>query len=169
MMSSVPLDRHGFTLLEVVAAIMVFAFGVLALSRTQIGAISTNSFANEVTEATKIAQERMETLTSLPYGHADLQDANGDGTGQDGNANGIDDDDEKDATDGIPAFGLNNTDQTGQTADFTMTQGRYTIFWNVAIDQPVHDTKSIRVIVRWQDKRGESHAVAVDSAKGLNY
>ena len=164
--------ERGFTLLEVLGAILIFAFGVLALSRTQIAAISTNSSANDLTEATRIAQSNIELLMNLPYNDASaLRDLNGDSTGQDGNSNGIDNDDEGLSVDGVPAFGLNKTDANGQPADYTTTErnGRDTIFWNVALDRPVPQTKTIRTIVRWTGKNNVTRSVTMDAVHGSNY
>ncbi len=45
-------DDRGFTLLEVIVAIAILTFGLLAVASMQIGAIQGNSFAGRVTEGT---------------------------------------------------------------------------------------------------------------------
>lgn len=160
-------NNGGYTLLEVLGAILVLGLGILALNRVQISSLNTNSFANELTQAAKLAQERIEVLTSLAYTNASLVDTDGDGTSQDNDSNGIDDDDEGTTVDGAPTFGL--TDNTQATADFTLAAGRYTVYWNVAMDQPIAGTKTIRVVVAWTGKRNIAHSVVMDAVKGASY
>ncbi|MEJ2429108.1 MAG: hypothetical protein P8075_09340, partial [Deltaproteobacteria bacterium] len=64
--------------------------------------------------------------------------------------NGVDDDDEGSPVDSIANFGLN---QTGGSADQSQTHGRYNIFWNVAINQPRPNSKTVRVIVTWTERK----------------
>ena len=59
--------RHngGFTLIEVLIAIAVFAVGMLAVGSMQISAVNNNFAARMRTEATILASEKMEELMSL--------------------------------------------------------------------------------------------------------
>ncbi len=66
----------GFTLVEVLVAIAIFAIGILALASLQAVYIGGNSFARMQTEATALGGEWLESLKILPYTHADL-DATG--------------------------------------------------------------------------------------------
>lgn len=59
--------EQGFTLLEVIVAISILSFGLLAVASMQVAAIQGNSFANTVTEGTTLAMDRIELLTALPY------------------------------------------------------------------------------------------------------
>ena len=63
---------QGFTLIEVLIAISIFAIGFLAVAAMQITANKSTRRAVEVTEATAIASDRMEILMALPYSHGDL-------------------------------------------------------------------------------------------------
>ena len=67
----------GFTLLEVLIAISIFAVGILAIAGMQIRSINLNSAARMQTEATNAAVDCMERLLSLPYEHPDLDEENG--------------------------------------------------------------------------------------------
>jgi type IV pilus modification protein PilV len=67
-------NQRGFSLIEILIAITVFAIGILAVGKMQITAIKGNSFANDLTEATTLAQDRMEKLIGLPY--TDIEDTN---------------------------------------------------------------------------------------------
>jgi len=59
--------EKGFTLIEVLFAIVILAFGLLAVASMQSGAIQGNSVAYRVTEAATLAQDRMEGLLALQY------------------------------------------------------------------------------------------------------
>ena len=54
--------EKGFTLLEILIAISIFAIGVLAVASMQISAIRGNRLGNEVTQATFLAQDKLEEL-----------------------------------------------------------------------------------------------------------
>ncbi len=59
--------ERGFTLVEVLFAITILAFGILAVASMQTGAIRRNYSANRLTEAVTLAQSRLETLLALSY------------------------------------------------------------------------------------------------------
>lgn len=59
------LQNGGFTLMEVLIAIAVFAIGMLAVGSMQISAVNNNFAARMRTEATILASEKMEELMSL--------------------------------------------------------------------------------------------------------
>lgn len=64
--------QHGFTLLEVMIALAIFAVGILAVSAMQINSINQNAGARIQTEATNLASDAMERLLALPYDHGQL-------------------------------------------------------------------------------------------------
>ncbi|PID74718.1 MAG: hypothetical protein CSB28_01745 [Desulfobacterales bacterium] len=59
--------HSGFTLMEVVLAMAILGFAVLALSRMQITALGTNQTAWKFTKAAVLATDRMEFLMALGY------------------------------------------------------------------------------------------------------
>ncbi len=132
-------NEKGFSLIEILIAIAVFAIGILAVGKMQITAIKGNYFANDLTEATTLAQDRIEKLISLSYTDPLLDDTNGNSHA------GID--------------GANAT-----TADHNAVDGRYNIFCNIAPDYYISNTKEIRVIVAWTDK-GAPKSVSITSMK----
>jgi type IV pilus modification protein PilV len=69
-------NNQGFTLIEVLIAMSIFAIGFLAVAAMQITANKSTRRAVEVTEATAIASDRMERLMALPYSHVDLASGN---------------------------------------------------------------------------------------------
>ena len=69
--------QAGFTLIEVMIALAIFAIGILAVSAMQITAVNQNSGSRMQTEATAVAIQLMERLKALPYDHDMLSaDAN---------------------------------------------------------------------------------------------
>jgi len=72
MSNSKPKKEQGFTLIEVIIAIGLLTFGILAVASMHISAIQGNSFAAQVTQGTTWAQDKLEELMALPYTHADL-------------------------------------------------------------------------------------------------
>ena len=69
-------DSRGFTLIEVLIAISVFAIGFLAVAAMQITANKSTRRSVEFTEATAIASDRMERLMALPYTDGQLLPGN---------------------------------------------------------------------------------------------
>ena len=55
-------DRGGFTLIEVLVAMVILAVGLLALEAMAIGASRSIAAANLTTEYTLIASQRLETV-----------------------------------------------------------------------------------------------------------
>lgn len=76
----------GFTLLEVLVAISILAFGLLAVASMQATAIRGNSFAIGTTEATTWAANQLEELMALQYNDTKLAD--GDHSGAEGRTEG---------------------------------------------------------------------------------
>jgi prepilin-type N-terminal cleavage/methylation domain-containing protein len=153
--------EKGYTLVEVLVALGILGFGLLAVATMQVTSIKTNSRARDISQGLTLAQAKVEELMNLSYNNDLLKDTNDDGgniTVQDTDQNGVDDDDEGSPVDSIANFGLN---QTGGSADQSQTNGRYNIFWNVAINQPRPKSKTVRVIVTWTE-RGRVKSISLD-------
>jgi type IV pilus assembly protein PilV len=67
--------EEGLTLLEVIIAIAILTFGILAVASMQAASIQGNSFSSSVTEGTTWAGDQVERLMALPYDHNDLDQA----------------------------------------------------------------------------------------------
>ncbi len=147
-----PKKEAGFTLMEILIAIAILAFGLLAVATMQVSSIKRNSQAIGITEGITVAQDKIEEFIGLDYNHTDLSDTDNDGTTQDtAPDDGVDDDGGN--------FGLDNTTGAGTAAaDHTDSYGRYNIYWNVAVDEPINNIKTIRVIVQWTDRRATKSA-----------
>lgn len=129
-------NEKGFTLIEVLIAISILAIGLLAVASMQGSASKNNVFAGSRTEAATLAADQMERLLSLDWDDTLLGDADSDGTAGLGNS------------------GFDDNPATQGDADHRIIQGKYTIYWNVADDAIIADTKTINVIVTWSDYGG---------------
>jgi type IV pilus assembly protein PilV len=65
-------EQSGFTLLEVLIALLIFTAGLLAVASMQVTAIRGNNHSAALTEASYWGSGQMESLLSLPYTDADL-------------------------------------------------------------------------------------------------
>ncbi len=138
------LDEKGFSLIEILIAITVFAIGILALGKMQITSIKGNSCANELSRATILAQDKTEELISLPYDTDLLKDSDTDGKA-----------------------GLDDTNAAADHNDpNNPVNDRYNIFWNIATDYPINNTKEIRIIITWID-RGVPKSISITSMKAI--
>jgi prepilin-type N-terminal cleavage/methylation domain-containing protein len=150
------LKQEGYTLIEILIAIAILAFGLMAVATMQVTAIKTNAIASGISQGLTLGQAKVEELMNLSYNHSELDDDGGgisNGTGQDADDDGVDDDGDN--------FGLDDT--TG--ADGSEANGsRYTTYWNIAVDEPVISSKTIRVIVTWTEK-GRNKSIKLDFVK----
>ena len=132
--------NEGFTLIEIMVALCILSFGILAVASMQTSAIRGNSSARDLTEATVLAHDKVEELITLQYNHAYLQDMSGDGD------NGLAD--------------------VGANADYQETQGKYTIYWNISQNSSINNTKTIRIILTWTEN-GKERNISIDYIKSL--
>jgi len=65
-------SKKGFSLLELLIALVILAVGLLGVAGMQVTSISGNAFSNNVTIATGLAQSRIEELKKLPNSDAAL-------------------------------------------------------------------------------------------------
>lgn len=59
--------ESGFTLIEVMIALVILATGLLALMTMQIVSIRANAFSSEMTYASMLAQSRFEQIRNMAY------------------------------------------------------------------------------------------------------
>jgi prepilin-type N-terminal cleavage/methylation domain-containing protein len=60
-------NEGGFTLIEVMIAILLLLIGLLGVAGVAATIIQANAFSRQVTTATTLAEERMEDLKNTPY------------------------------------------------------------------------------------------------------
>ena len=68
-------NENGFTMIEILIAISIFAIGMLAVASMQVSGIHGNATANVLTGAAAWAADSMEALLVRPYNHIDLDPA----------------------------------------------------------------------------------------------
>jgi len=165
------ISNQGLTLLEVLAAMAILSFGLLAIATMQASSIKGNSQAIGITEAVTLAQDKVEELMRLPYNNAADNDdplddycaftAGSNGTNQDADDDGDDDDGGN--------FGLDDTVDGGgnvlaDASELNVNGTRYDLYWNIAVNEPIANVKTVRIIVVWSD-RGAQKSVVVDFMK----
>jgi prepilin-type N-terminal cleavage/methylation domain-containing protein len=127
-------NAAGFTLLEVLIALVVLAVGILGVATMQISSIQGNSKGRQISEATSLASALMEDLLAREYNNACLIDRNADEDA------GLDN--------GWAARDLPDPDAAGPCPDVPVpVPQRYNLFWNIAEDWPDDGTKTIRIFV----------------------
>ncbi len=109
--------EDGFTLIEVLIAITIFAVGLLAVAAMQTSAIKMNSTAGKLTNLSTWGMDKIEELSTLQYTDPWLETA--------GNPPNLDT--------------ANNTHR--------QTVGDYTISWTVNNNDPIPNVKNITVTV----------------------
>ena len=57
--------KEGFSLVEVLIGTIFLAIGLLAIASLQVTSVRGNFFSNNLTQATYVAQDRLEFLKSL--------------------------------------------------------------------------------------------------------
>ncbi|NLZ17263.1 MAG: type IV pilus modification protein PilV [Desulfobulbaceae bacterium] len=133
-------SQQGFTLIEVMIAIIILGIGLLALITMQSTGIFGNATANQITVSSNLAANRIERIMALPYDHAELRDTNN--------------------------SGVAGLDAMGDAADGkeASPDGYYTIYWNVAEDTPMPNLKKVRIHVH-RNERGQDKRVSMDYIK----
>ena len=66
--------KNGFSLIEVLIAMMILTVGILSLYTLYITSIKGNSKGNSITTASTWAVDQIEYLMALDYSHPDLVD-----------------------------------------------------------------------------------------------
>jgi prepilin-type N-terminal cleavage/methylation domain-containing protein len=130
----------GFTLIEVMVAMVVLAIGFLGASSMMTGTTGSNASAFAITGAATAAADQLEVLTALSYNDPLLVDTSALGTA--------------DMRNPLPSIAEVQTgtrdvpDDVARPADFQITtsDNLYTIYWNVVDNFPVNETKTIVVI-----------------------
>ena len=66
--------EKGFTLIEIMVALGILAFGILAIASMQTSALSGTTRANFLTQASTVAMDRMEKLMPLSWDQTVAED-----------------------------------------------------------------------------------------------
>jgi prepilin-type N-terminal cleavage/methylation domain-containing protein len=133
----------GFTLIEVLVAIVILMFGLLAVGTMQISAMRGNFMGGNTSIALSLASQKMEDILNKDFNHADLLDSN---TGNNGSLSSTTSVDHQEYVSEDGAVG---------------TGGFFRRIWNVA-NQASPTRKSIVVIVTWENNK---HRISIESIK----
>ena len=68
-------DIRGFTFVELLVVLAIFAIAILAIAAMQVTSINTNASARMSGEASALAANQVEALMVLPYDHGNLDPA----------------------------------------------------------------------------------------------
>jgi len=71
------MEKRGFTLIEVMIVMIILSVAILAIAGMQIESITGNAFSQNLTQASILAQNRMEFLKSLDFATDPIFQANG--------------------------------------------------------------------------------------------
>jgi prepilin-type N-terminal cleavage/methylation domain-containing protein len=165
-----PSPQSGFSLLEVLVAATLLAVAFLALAKMQTNAAHSNVFGNQLTEATILAQDKIEALRSLndqylavigkPQATWTTDDQNIVTAYNNQLADTQDNWTVDTDSDGKPdsfnwAAALDHVDPNNpiDVKGTTATTGGYTRVWNVVDNVPVAKAKTIHVRVTWASGR----------------
>lgn len=135
--------QRGFTLIEVLIAMSVFAIGMLAMAAMFVTQARSNVAARGFTAAVNLGQEVHERLRSEPFASAQL-------------TNGAH------LPDGI-FLPMNSVDEMGTAGGAFPTI--YTRSWNVVDGVPAAGQRTITVTVSWTDEQGASHTVTLSGIR----
>jgi len=65
--------EEGFTLIELMIALLILSIGLVALAGLQISAIKGNAFSRRITTAVSVAEQTIEQIKSTPYNNIQSQ------------------------------------------------------------------------------------------------
>ncbi len=135
------LPESGFTLIEIVVAMVILGIATGGLVHMQLSSSSTLTASRYLSTAVTLAQDKMEELKTLADNHPDLSDTNP------GNNGAL-----KQVTDPLMADHAEDplmiaTEDTAVSTD--MRLGAYKRFWNIADNTPCAGRKTVAVIVTW--------------------
>jgi prepilin-type N-terminal cleavage/methylation domain-containing protein len=132
--------QEGFTLVEALVAIVIFAIGIIGCYTMQMNSIGSSIQANTMTTSSTWATYAIENLLALEYDNNLLKNSSGNAV--DGRVDLDDTNKAGDTPDGY--WQVRKAGKVEQAAD---ADALYTIYWNVVDDYPLTNTKQIRVNV----------------------
>jgi prepilin-type N-terminal cleavage/methylation domain-containing protein len=157
---SMSMNEKGFSLIELMIAVVVLGVALLALAQMQISALHTNFSARDMTVATTLAQDKIEELQGIVFDDPDLADTNpaNNAAMTDPRITSFHPADHEDPN--------NPISETGGTAGVR----RYTRLWNIADNTPLQGVKTVVAYVCWGEINPDTtlprHRVVVTSMIG---
>ena len=138
--------NQGFTLIEVMIGMVIFAIGILSVAAMQTSATRGNTTAYKTTRAFAWCSDRMEILKSLPYTDANLTAGNYPQVAPATENDGVDND-----YDGF-------IDEAGETGQVDLT-------WSIT---DVGNTKLIIVNASWRTPLGKDKTHTLRTVRARN-
>ncbi len=135
--------ENGFTLIEVMVAILVLSIGILGVTMMLTGSISSNSKADVITTTTTLAADQIEYLMSLDYNDPLLNDPPGPTHGPAFLRNPLPPLPAQERVSSINVVKYPPDHQTNIQARGIV----YSVYWNVADNYPVQKIKTVYIIV----------------------
>lgn len=139
-------NEQGFTLIEIVVALGVLAFGILSLMLLQTSGVRGNTTADITTVATNGASDQIEKILGLPYEDSLLEAT----TSREPLAS---EDDGWGET--IKDWTCTGTTLSGDggDADHCIANGDYSVFWTISTGTdgrgyPIPNTKTVQMFVK---------------------
>lgn len=136
--------QNGFSLLEVLIALVILAIGLLAVAQMQITAIKSNAFGSSMTAASSLAANTLERLMGLPYADVALTP-----TGAPPNA---------------PLTTGSTLDALGAVEGGVNNEGYNRVYW-VEDNTPSIGMRQITVRVVWADSNNITRTVTMVTQK----
>jgi len=132
--------EQGFTLIEVVVSLAIFAIGILACYAMQLKSTVSTGRANSVQVASTWASYLAEDFLTLDYTDPLLENSAGDAI------DGLTDIDDTDKVGDTPD-GVRYISADGTVSSVPSPADVYAIFWNVVANRPLEDLKQVRITV----------------------
>lgn len=140
-------DNSGFTIMEVMIAMVILAVGMLGIASLQISATKSNGVSGASSMAYNLAQQYMEQVLNTNYTDPNLADANAGNNADLLSTTSVD---------------YQNVDMSGSTVDL----GGFDLIINVADDNPISNTKTVVVIITWQNGQRSRSISCIKSLAG---
>ena len=118
------LKSKGFTLIEVLVALVILSFSLLALAGLMVTTTKNNAFGNHMTEAATFAQDKLEELRAVKW--ENLADGN-----------------HTDATPQIGSTGINYNRNWNVTTNGSLKTITINVNWN---DRTSHSIRLVSVL-----------------------
>lgn len=110
-------NNNGFTLIEVMIAIVVLTIGLLGAAAMQLSSVNGNAHASNMTEATNLALDQIENILSWDFNDVRLADNE--------NVNF-----QRMGILGVIGPGNNTINTVNDVADNSTIFGNYTVYWD---------------------------------------
>jgi type IV pilus modification protein PilV len=134
--------KKGFTLVEVLVAVVILSIGILAVSQMTVMGMKTTAVINQRLYARTTMAQMFEYLNARPGTDSLLTN--------DGDNGDLDDD-------SLPDF--------AQTVSDSLAKISYDVLWNVADSIPESGLKTVRIFVVWGP--GNKYKIHTDLIKRL--